>query len=124
MGRDSKIYEQRPLPLASKQDCVFLPVAAAALDAADIHWECPYQANDWRDLVAFVSAGLAIETNMPYMARIKDWDEVPGCLPCRISGSSCMSARVPRRWRCNLPGSSAMSISIRQRCRRARDTRY
>ena len=77
VGRDSKIYEQRPLPLASKQDCVFLPVAAAALDAADIHCECPYQANDWRDLVAFVSAGLAIETNMPYMARIKDWDEVP-----------------------------------------------
>lgn len=46
---------------------------------ADILWESPYQANDWRDLVAFVSAGLAVETNMPYMARIKDWQEVlPG----------------------------------------------
>jgi len=77
VGRGSQVYRQRPLPLASKPDCIFLPVAAAALDAADIAWESPYQANDWRDLVAFVSAGLAVETNMPYMARIKDWQEVP-----------------------------------------------
>ena len=77
VGRDSAVYDQRPLPLASKPDCIFLPVASAALDAADIPWESPYQANDWRDLVAFVSAGLAVETNMPYMARIKDWQEVP-----------------------------------------------
>jgi len=77
VGRDSAVYNQRPLPLASKPDCIFLPVASAALDAADIPWESPYQANDWRDLVAFVSAGLAVETNMPYMARIKDWQEVP-----------------------------------------------
>ena len=27
--------------------------------------------------MAFVSAGLAVETNMPYMAKIKDWHEVP-----------------------------------------------
>ena len=27
--------------------------------------------------MAFFSAGLAVETNMPYMAKIKDWDEVP-----------------------------------------------
>ena len=77
VGRDSGVYDQRPLPLASKPDCIFLPVASAALDAADIPWGSPYQANDWRDLVAFVSAGLAVETNMPYMARIKDWQEVP-----------------------------------------------
>ena len=77
VGRGSAVYDQRPLPLASKPDCIFLPVASAALDAADIPWESPYQANDWRDLVAFVSAGLAVETNMPYMARIKDWQEVP-----------------------------------------------
>lgn len=76
-GRDSTIYDQRPLPLASKPGCIFLPLVSAALDAADIPWECPYQANDWRNLVAFVSAGLAVETNMPYMARIKDWQEVP-----------------------------------------------
>ena len=33
--------------------------------------------------MAFVSAGLAVETNMPYMAKIKDWREVPveGGLP-------------------------------------------
>ena len=33
--------------------------------------------------MAFVSAGLAVETNMPYMAKIKDWHEVPveGGLP-------------------------------------------
>ena len=33
--------------------------------------------------MAFVSAGLAVETNMPYMAKFKDWHEVPveGGLP-------------------------------------------
>ena len=59
VGRGSAVYDQRPLPLASKPDCIFLPVAAAALDAADIPWESPYQANDWRDLVAFVSAEMS-----------------------------------------------------------------
>ena len=83
VGRDSEIFRQRPLPLAAKPDCIFLPVARDALEGAGISWETPYQANDWRDLVAFVSAGLAVETNMPYMARIKDWHEVPveGGLP-------------------------------------------
>ena len=52
-------------------------MARAALEGAGIAWETPYQANDWRDLVAFFSAGLAVETNMPYMAKIKDWHEVP-----------------------------------------------
>ena len=58
-------------------------MARAALEGAGIAWETPYQANDWRDLVAFVSAGLAVETNMPFMAKIKDWREVPaeGRLP-------------------------------------------
>ena len=83
VGRESEIYHQRPLPIASKPDCIFFPVARAALETVGISWETPYQANDWRDLVAFVSAGLAVETNMPYMARIKDWQEVPpeGGLP-------------------------------------------
>ena len=54
------------------------------------HWKVqaspgkrPIRRIDWRDLVAFVSAGLAVETNMPYMAKIKDWHEVPveGGLP-------------------------------------------
>ena len=58
-------------------------MARAALEGAGIAWETPYQANDWRDLVAFFSAGLAVETNKPYMAKIKDWQEVPvdGGLP-------------------------------------------
>ena len=83
IGRDSEIFQQRPLPLAPKPDCIFLPVARAALKGAGTSWETPYQANDWRDLVPFVSASLAVETNMPYMAKIKDWHEVPaeGGLP-------------------------------------------
>jgi len=83
VGRGSEVYRQRPLPIAAKPDCIFLPVARAALETVGIAWETPYQANDWRDLVAFVSAGLAVETNMPYMAQIKDWLEVPaeGGLP-------------------------------------------
>ena len=60
VGRDSEIFRQRPLPLAAKPDCIFLPVARAALEGAGISWETPYQANDWWDLVAFVSAGLAV----------------------------------------------------------------
>ena len=76
VGRGSEVYRQRPLPIAAKPDCIFLPVARAALETIGIAWETPYQANDWRDLVAFVSAGLAVETNMPYMAKIKDWTEV------------------------------------------------
>ena len=33
--------------------------------------------------MAFFNAGLAVETNMPHMAKIKDWHEVPveGGLP-------------------------------------------
>ena len=76
VGRGSEVYRRRPLPIAAKPDCIFLPVARAALETIGISWEPPYQANDWRDLVAFVSAGLAVETNMPYMAKIKDWTEV------------------------------------------------
>ena len=64
-GRGSEVYWQRPLPIAAKPDCIFVPVARAALEAVGSAWETPYQANDWRDLVAFVSAGLAVETNMP-----------------------------------------------------------
>ena len=53
------------------------PVAQAALGGAGIAWETPYQANDWRDLVTFFSAGVAVETNKPYTVKIKDWQEVP-----------------------------------------------
>ena len=52
-------------------------MARAALEGAGIAWETANQANDWRDLVAFFSAGIAVETNMPYMAKIKGWHEVP-----------------------------------------------
>ena len=64
VGRGSLIWTKRPLPLAAKADCIFLPVMRAALERAGIPWESPYEANHWRDLEAFVSAGLAIETNM------------------------------------------------------------
>ena len=40
-------------------------MARAALEGAGIAWETPYHANDWRDLVAFFSEGLAVETNKP-----------------------------------------------------------
>lgn len=76
-GRGSSVYDQRPLPLAAKSGCIFLPVARRALEQADIAWSLPYEASDWRDLTAFVSAGLAVETNMPYVEDIKDWERVP-----------------------------------------------
>ena len=67
VGRGSLIWKQRPLPLAAKADCIFLPVMLAALERAGIHWESPYDANHWRDLEAFVSAGLAVESNMSFI---------------------------------------------------------
>ena len=76
-GRGSSVYDQRPLPLAAKSGCIFLPLATRALEQADIAWSLPYEASDWRDLTAFVSAGLAVETNMPYVEDIKDWERVP-----------------------------------------------
>ena len=76
-GHDSTVYNQRPLPLAAKPDCIFLPAAARALEAAEIAWSLPYEASDWRDLMAFVSAGLAVETNMPYIEAIKGWRRAP-----------------------------------------------
>ena len=76
-GRGSSVYDQRPLPLAAKSGCIFLPIATRALEQADIAWSLPYEATDWRDLTAFVSAGLAVETNMPYVEDIKDWERVP-----------------------------------------------
>ena len=64
VGRGSLIWKKRPLPLAAKTDCIFLPVMRAALEDAGIAWESPYEANHWRDLEAFVNAGLAVETNI------------------------------------------------------------
>ena len=64
VGQGSLIWKKRPLPLATKPNCAFLPDVTAALDNAGIPWERPYEANHWRDLEAFVNAGLAVETNI------------------------------------------------------------
>ena len=77
VGHGSTVYNQRPLPLAAKKDCIFLPVTARALEAAGIAWSLPHEASDWRDLMAFVSAGLAVEANMAYIEDIKGWERVP-----------------------------------------------
>ena len=76
VGRGGLIWKQRPLPLAAKADCIFLPVMMAALERAGIPWESPYEANHWRDLEAFVSAGLAVESNMSFVIE-GDREHVP-----------------------------------------------
>ena len=76
VGRGSLIWKQRPLPLAAKVDCIFLPVMLAALERTGIPWESPYEANHWRDLEAFVRAGLAIESNMSFVLD-RERDRVP-----------------------------------------------
>ena len=48
----------------------------AALERTGIPWESPYEANHWRDLEAFVRAGLAIESNMSFVLD-RDRDRVP-----------------------------------------------
>ena len=54
----------------------FPPVMLAALERAGIPWESPYEANHWRDLEAFVRAGLATESNMSFVLD-RDRDRVP-----------------------------------------------
>ena len=76
VGRGSLIWKQRPLPLAAKAECIFLPVMLAALERAGIAWESPYEANHWCDLEAFVIAGLAVETNMSLVVN-QSRDRVP-----------------------------------------------
>ena len=76
VGRGSLIWKKRPLPLAAKADCIFLPMMRDALERAGIAWESPYDANHWRDLEAFVSAGLAVETNMALVVE-RSRDRVP-----------------------------------------------
>jgi len=75
-GADSQIYAKRPLPLAYHLGCIFMPYAVHALDSVGITWQRPYDADDWRDLSTFVSAGLAVQATMANI-RKHDWHEVP-----------------------------------------------
>ena len=54
----------------------FPPVMLAALERAGIQCESPYEANHWRDLEAFVRAGLAIKSNRSFVLD-RDRDRVP-----------------------------------------------
>ena len=117
VGRDSEIFRQRPLPLAAKPDCIFLPVARAALEGAGISWETPYQANDRRDLVALSAPASPSRRTCPIWPKSRTGMRYlprAACRRCRISACSFMCARTRHRWPCSLPGSSGMWISIRQ----------
>ena len=72
----SDIYINRPIPIAYERKCIFMPLVVSALENADIPWEMPYSADDWRDMTTFVSAGLAVQANMAHIKK-PNWEEVP-----------------------------------------------
>ena len=69
MAKDSAVYTARPLLIAYEHKCIFMPMAVRALDAAGIPREMPYLADDWRGMTTFVSAGLAVQTNMAHIKK-------------------------------------------------------
>ena len=70
------VWKKRPFQLAYQPTCIFRGEAIAALDQHDITWDIPFSSYDNQNIMAFVSADLAITavlegTNNP------DWDEIP-----------------------------------------------
>lgn len=70
------VWKKRPFQLAYQPTCIFRSEAIAALDQNDITWDIPFSSYDNQNIMAFVSADLAITavlegTNNP------DWDEIP-----------------------------------------------
>ena len=53
-----------------------MPLVVRALDATGIPWEIPYLTGDWRYMITFVSAGLAVQANMAHIKK-PGWVEVP-----------------------------------------------
>jgi DNA-binding transcriptional LysR family regulator len=75
-GAGAGIWAKRPLPLANEPSCAFRPIATDALGHADISWDAPFTAKEWREYAAFVSAGLAVVCLMEG-TNLMDWVEVP-----------------------------------------------
>ncbi len=70
------VWKKRPFQLAYQPTCIFRGEAIAALDQHDITWDIPFSSYDNQNIMAFISADLAITavlegTNNP------DWDEIP-----------------------------------------------
>ena len=73
---DGTAWRRRPLPIAYEKNCVFRAIAIAALDRANIAWDAPFGASDWRDYSAFVSADLAV-TGILLGTHRANWSPVP-----------------------------------------------
>lgn len=72
----STVWKQRPLPIAYEKDCTFRQIAISALDKANIAWDSPFGASDWRDYSAFVSADLAV-TGILKGTQRSNWTALP-----------------------------------------------
>lgn len=59
-ARDGSVWRQRPLRLGFCRNCLFRPVAIAALDAAGLTWDMALDSDSDRSVEAAVSADLAV----------------------------------------------------------------
>ena len=70
------VWKKRPFQLAYQPTCIFRSEAIAALDQNDITWDIPFSSYDNQNIMAFVSADLAI-TAVLEGHNNPDWDEIP-----------------------------------------------
>ena len=71
-----EVWEKRPVQLAYQPSCIFRSEAIAALEQHDITWDIPINSNDYQNIMAFVSADLAV-TAVLEGTQNPSWDIIP-----------------------------------------------
>ncbi|WP_189641545.1 LysR family transcriptional regulator [Paramylibacter ulvae] len=74
--KESRIWNQRPLPLAYEDHCLFRSFVIEALDQVGIPWEVVVETKHARTVEVSVSAGLALHACLKSTQQ-PDWCEVP-----------------------------------------------
>ena len=70
------VWKKRPLQLAYQPSCIFRSEAIATLERHDITWDIPININDYQNIMAFVSADLAV-TAVLEGTHNPSWDIIP-----------------------------------------------
>ena len=71
-----EVWKKRPFQLAYQPTCIFRGEVITALDRHDITWDMPFSSYDNQNIMAFVSADLAI-TSVLEGTNNPDWDVIP-----------------------------------------------
>ncbi|ADE40615.1 LysR family transcriptional regulator [Candidatus Puniceispirillum marinum] len=71
-----EVWKKRPVQLAYQPSCIFRSEAIATLDQHDITWDIPINSNDYQNIMAFVSADLAI-TAVLEGTHNPNWEIIP-----------------------------------------------